>query len=286
MSFYSPQQQDTTITNSNNTNSLFDESVLEYDIKEPIYPIPQVVKHYEPYIAYQNSVRDDKTRIMTFDDILKKYPNVFPYDEAFKRWYRNTKQIADRRKLRSEPFKRKINAIWRYKLRDKEKVVYSESFTGIDTKTGKEITFKHLWGLYSVHRIVNEYDDAADDFIPKLKGVEKMYWLDYSPELIEDLMKYKPLDSEQIKMVVVMNRTYGGLDVFKEPEFRDQSIDKLTRLALSAKGLKPSEVNMEAKPDDIKQALDIILKSPDALNAIANHINLQKKTSNKQESPK
>lgn len=275
MSVHVPQQ-----------NSIIDESVLNYEIQEPIYPIPDVVKHYEPYIAYQNSVRDDKTRIMTFEDILKKYPNVFPYDDAFRRWYRATKQIADRRNLRSEPFKRRINSIWRYKLGDKEKVVYSESFTGIDTKTGKEITFKHLWGLYNVHRIVSEYDETLDDFVPKLKGVEKVYWLDYTPELMDDLFKYKPLDSEQIKTVVVMNRTYGGLDVFKEHEYRNETIDRLTRLALSAKGLKPSDINVETNPDDIKQALEVVLKSPEALNAIANHVNLQKKTSNKQDSTK
>jgi len=257
------------------------DKLLDYEIPTtPLYPLPQLVRHYEGYIAYYNANKEGNVKPLTYNDLVEKYPQVFTYDKMWRNWYKSVKQIADRRQLTTKPIKRQISNIWRYKQGDNERICYSEELIGIDTKTGRDYPFKHIHGVYFQHRINQEYDEAKDDYVPKLKGVEKIYWLDYKPEMLTELYKYKPVNREQKKFVVVMDRTYGGQYIFNEEEYQSNSIERLTKVALSSKGLKKAEVTEEVDTDDLNRALNILLKNPQAMSTLANHLNLQKKTQN------
>jgi len=244
------------------------DKLLDYELPTAqLYPLPQLVKYYT-----DNGFK--------YEDVFKKYEFVFPYDKQWKNWYRAVKQIADRRNFTTKPIKRQISNIWRYKLGDNERICYSEELIGTDTKTGRDYSFKHIQGVYFYHRITHEYDEAKDDYVPKLKGVDKSYWINYNPDMLTELYKYKPVNREQKKFVVVMGRTYGGQYIFSEEEYQSGSIEKLTKTALTAKGLKKADVLEDVDQDDLNRALNLILKNPRALDTLANHINLSKKTQN------
>lgn len=228
-----------------------------YEITNDLYPIPELVQYYTA-----NGFK--------YDEIYNKRPELFPYDQQWRDWNRDVRQVAKARNLQMQPIIREVPVIYRYKLGDSEKMVWSERFKGINTKTGKVVTFKHLNGVYQRHLIETEYDEDTNAYIAKLRGVEKVYYNDFNRDTLTELFKYAPIGKPQNYFVVVMNRTRGGLGLFSQNEFRDSSIETLTKLALSAKGLVHTTYNIETDDkDEVGEALKVIINDPRALEALA-----------------
>jgi hypothetical protein len=248
-----------------------DENKNIYEIETPLYPLPELVKYYTENGFDYNYVYD-------------KHVDMFPYDRQWHDWWRAVKQVAKARKLQTEPIKREVTVIYRYKVGDKEKLVWSERFIGIDTKTGKNTTFKHLRGVYWRHIIETEYNEATDNYEPKLKGQVKIYSIDYKPEMLDELFRYAPINDPQELHVVVMNNTYAGNGFFNREEYKNLTIENLCRIALAAKGLTHTNYKLsefkDKDPEDVTQALKVVINDPKALELIANLVK-QNLTKNK-----
>jgi len=189
-----------------------------YELNHPLYPHQDLIKYFNEHkIAYQ--------------------PYQGSYDDAYRNWYQLVRADHDLSGAAIRPIYREISQIIRLRSSGKEFIKYSENLWGLDHEHNP-IPFFHTYGEYTKPAFKKTYNyDTNEAHTIRSGAVDTVYFIEYSPKLIDELYAAGP-DNMDIELLVnVGSKQYGGRGFFTYDEYRDMSIEQLGRIGNEGKGM-------------------------------------------------